>query len=66
MASVTPEMPTSPPPMAKMELPEPLTVRLLAPGPAMVRSWAMAISPLSVMVPVTLKLMVSPGAAAAI
>ena len=47
------------------ELPLPLIVRLAAPGPAILRLFAMAISPLvSVNVPVAVMLMVSPAAAA--
>src|ERR1017187_9086414 len=44
----------------------PLMARLAAPGPLMVKFWLSASVPeVSVMVPLTLKLIVSPGAAAA-
>ena len=64
-ASVRPEMVTADPPvMLKMrEASLPDTVSVAAPGPLMVRFLANAISPVvSVMVPVTEKSMVSPGA----
>jgi hypothetical protein len=45
----------------------PLTVRLDAPGPVIVRFWLIVSVPVvNVIVPVTLKLIVSPGAAEAI